>query len=164
MNIQRYYLNYTIDELNKILAKAAVMEEYDDTEIQEILKDIKSNLNLLKNEINNLSEKTKIIEISFEDTDVLYDYLPNNNTEIRISSAVSSIDFSNLNEESGSISNDYWVLFVFSKSLDNPSIEDLIKNSEIKILNPDLDISSYSTIHLLFTYDGVSICCMVAGY
>lgn len=34
----RYYLNYTIDELNSILDKAKNMAEYDDTEIKESIE------------------------------------------------------------------------------------------------------------------------------
>ena len=43
-------------------------------------------------------------------------------------------------------------------------INDIILNEDIKILNPDLDISAYTILHLLFTYDGFNICCKVAGY
>ena len=91
-------------------------------------------------------------------------YLPTTNREYRWTvGTIKSILFNNLTEENG-LSDDYWALFVFRKDASTTFINDIILNEGIKILNPDLDISAYTILHLLFTYDGFNICCKVAGY
>lgn len=34
----------------------------------------------------------------------------------------------------------------------------------IYLMNPDIDVSTYTVIHLLLFYDGFNVCCTVAGY
>jgi len=164
MEIIRYQLNYTIDQLNNILSKADNMENYDDTELRANLNEIKTELESLEEIITGLSENVKIESDTSSSSILVYDYLPDNNKEIRINTAIEKISFSTLTEQSGEISDDYWVLIIFPKSENVSSLEDLIGNPEIKILSPDIDISSYERIHLLFTYDGDNICCVAAGY
>lgn len=113
------------------------------------------------NSLTSNSIDTREIEESYE---LNSNYLPTTNHEYRWTvGTIKSILFNNLTEENG-LSDDYWVLFVFRKDVSTTSINDIILNKDIKILNPDLDISAYTILHLLFTYDGFNICCKVAGY
>lgn len=113
------------------------------------------------NSLTSNSIYTREIEESYE---LNTNYLPTTNREYRWTvGTIKSILFNNLTEENG-LSDDYWALFVFRKDASTTSINDIILNEDIKILNPDLDISAYTILHLLFTYDGFNICCKVAGY
>lgn len=113
------------------------------------------------NSLTSNSVQTTEIENS---TEFVSEYLPKTNMEYRFTTGtVKSITFNNLSEEDG-LSNDYWALFIFMKDSSTSSVNDIILNEDIKILNPDLDISTYTILHLLFTYDGFNICCKVAGY
>ena len=113
------------------------------------------------NSLTSNSIYTREIEESYE---LNTNYLPTTNREYRWTvGTIKFILFNNLTEENG-LSDDYWALFVFRKDASTTSINDIILNEDIKILNPDLDISAYTILHLLFTYDGFNICCKVAGY
>ena len=113
------------------------------------------------NSLTSNSIYTREIEESYE---LNTNYLPTTNREYRWTvGTIKSILFNNLTEENG-LSDDYWALFIFRKDASTASINDIILNEDIKILNPDLDISAYTILHLLFTYDGFNICCKVAGY
>ena len=35
---------------------------------------------------------------------------------------------------------------------------------KIYLANPDVDISGYNVVHILFYYDGLNVCALVAGY
>lgn len=112
---------------------------------------------------DNTQTKRESFTIDNEST-LTFPYLPNNNTEYYYTGGtVKSILFNNLTEEEG-LSDDYWALFVFPKAESVLEVKDLVQNSDIKLLNPDLDISGYTMVHLLFTYDGLNLCCIAAGY
>lgn len=100
-----------------------------------------------------------------DNNDIVYRNLPNSNREYHFTGGtVSSINFSSLLESKRKISDDYWALFVFPKAEAVSMVSDLVLNSEIKILNPQLDLSEYTVVHLLLFYDGNGICCIAAGY
>lgn len=112
---------------------------------------------------DNTQTKRESFTIDNEST-LTFTYLPNSNTEYYYTGGtVKSILFNNLTEEEG-LSDDYWALFVFPKAESVSAVSDLVLNSSIKLLNPDLDLSGYTTVHLLFTYDGQNICAIAAGY
>ena len=115
-------------------------------------------------QLNSLTSNSIYTREIGESYELNSNYLPTTNREYRWTvGTIKSILFNNLTEENG-LSDDYWALFVFRKDASTTSINDIILNEDIKILNPDLDISSYTILHLLFTYDGFNICCKVAGY
>lgn len=98
------------------------------------------------------------------ETALEFEFLQKSNKEYYFTGGtVKSIYFSNLKEENG-LSEDYWALFVFPKADSVSTVNDLVLNSEIKLLNPERDISSNTIVHLLFTYDGGDICCIASGY
>lgn len=115
-------------------------------------------------QLNSLTSNSIYTNEIGESYELNSNYLPATNREYRWTvGTIKSILFNNLTEENG-LSDDYWALFVFRKDASTTSINDIILNEDIKILNPDLDISAYTILHLLFTYDGFNICCKVAGY
>ena len=65
---------------------------------------------------------------------------------------------------------DYSCLLVIPKLSSFNSASDIIVNftandaSKIYLLNPDIDISSYTTIHILLFYDLTNLCAIVSGY
>lgn len=65
---------------------------------------------------------------------------------------------------------DYSCLLVIPKLSSFNSASDIIENftandaSKIYLLNPDIDISSYTTIHILLFYDLSNLCAIVSGY
>ena len=65
---------------------------------------------------------------------------------------------------------DYSCLLVIPKLNSFNSASDIIVNftandaSKIYLLNPDIDISSYTTIHILLFYDLSNLCAIVSGY
>lgn len=65
---------------------------------------------------------------------------------------------------------DYSCLLVIPKLSSFNSASDIIVNftandaSKIYLLNPDIDISSYTTIHILLFYDLSNLCAIVSGY
>lgn len=65
---------------------------------------------------------------------------------------------------------DYSCLLVVPKLSSFNSASDIIVNftandaSKIYLLNPDIDISSYTTIHILLFYDLSNLCAIVSGY
>ena len=115
-------------------------------------------------QLNSLTSNSIYTREIGESYELNSNYLPTTNREYRWTvGTIKSILFNNLTEENG-LSDDYWALFVFRKDASTTSINDIILNEDIKILNPDLDINAYTILHLLFTYDGFNICCKVAGY
>ena len=115
-------------------------------------------------QLNSLTSNSIYTREIAESYELNTNYLPTTNREYRWTvGTIKSILFNNLTEENG-LSDDYWALFVFRKDASTTSVNDIILNEDIKILNPDLDISAYTILHLLFTYDGFNICCKVAGY
>ena len=137
-----------------------ISENFDGMLTDDMLDKVKIRLKTV-NEITSNSIQTTEIG---DGTELVLEYLPKNNVEYRFTTGtVKSIIFNNLTEEGG-LSNDYWVLFIFMRDSSTSFINDIILNEDIKILNTDLDISAYTILHLLFTYDGFNICCKVAGY
>lgn len=65
---------------------------------------------------------------------------------------------------------DYCATIAFKKASSLTSASDILTNftsgsqNRIYLLNPDIDISTYTIIHLLLFYDGFNMCCTVAGY
>ena len=123
-----------------------------------------NSITLTLDQLNSLTSNSIQTTETENSTEFVSEYLPKTNMEYRFTTGtIKSITFNNLSEEDG-LSNDYWALFIFMKDSSTSSVNDIILNEDIKILNPDLDISTYTILHLLFTYDGFNICCKVAGY
>lgn len=106
----------------------------------------------------------KVVTLGSEDFELSLEYLPDNGSDILYKgNTLKSVTFDNFVEQSGSIADDYWARMVFKKG-SSVMLRDIVVNEEIKILNPDLNISNYMMIHILLTYDGSSVCCIGGGY
>lgn len=93
------------------------------------------------------------------------EYLPDSGKEyLYYNGMVDNFSFTNLTEINGQISEDYWCLIIFNKAPTVSGVDEVITDERIKLLNPDLDLSDYTVVHLLLTYDGFNICCIAAGY
>ena len=68
------------------------------------------------------------------------------------------------------VSDEYNSVLIFKKDSTIQTASDLLTNftsqtaNKIYLLNPDLDISTYTIIHIMLFNDGFNICAMVAGY
>lgn len=71
------------------------------------------------------------------------------------------------------VTHDYYCTFIFKKEESIGEPVEVMKNftdgsdedgASIKLLNPDLDISDYSIIHLLLFNDSENICALISGY
>ena len=76
--------------------------------------------------------------------------------------------------------NDYCCTYIFRKSASTTAAEDLFTNftsantsettdlsnnpPKIYLLNPDIDISQFTVIHVFLFYDGIAVCAIVGGY
>lgn len=112
------------------------------------------------------------------------DKLPSNNDEtiINSSSTVDTLQIDSLNVPlqggtSTAVSNltDYCATIAFRKGTGMLSADTILTNfnpssvsqdppPRIYLLNPDIDISDFTVIHLLLFYDGFNMCCTVSGY
>ena len=128
--------------------------------------DITNQVNELKAWVYTQTQtQRRTIALEGDNAALQYEYLLENNKEYYFTGGtVSSFQFLTMTEKSGEISEDYWALFVFPKAESVSTVRDLVLNSSIKLLNPDLDLSGYTIVHLLFTYDGQNICAIAAGY
>lgn len=104
-----------------------------------------------------------------QNVELNFDYLkPNGGEYCYTGGTIKSIHFGTIKEDSTTSIEmwDYWCLFILPKASSISAISDLLLNTqdEICVLNPDLDLSGYTTVHLLFTFDGTHVCCVVAGY
>lgn len=110
--------------------------------------------------------------------------LPSNNDEtiINSSSTVDTLQIDSLNVPlqggtSTAVSNltDYCSTVAFRKGTGMLSADTILTNfnpssvsqdppPRIYLLNPDIDISDFTVIHLLLFYDGFNMCCTVSGY
>lgn len=66
---------------------------------------------------------------------------------------------------------DYCATIAFKPNGSISSASDILTNfnptgqePRIYLMNPDIDVSTYTVIHLLLFYDGFNVCCTVAGY
>lgn len=66
---------------------------------------------------------------------------------------------------------DYCATIAFKPNGTISSASDILTNfnpngqePRIYLMNPDIDVSTYTVIHLLLFYDGFNVCCTVAGY
>lgn len=107
--------------------------------------------------------------------------LPRNGGELRISNAigdsthgaVSIIDISMMDKSDGTVverSDDYLSVMIFKKSSSVTDASSVMSNfsetgsNKIYLMNPDIDISQYTVIHLMLYYDGFNMCAIVTGY
>lgn len=112
---------------------------------------------------------------------VTYSQLPRNGGEIRITNAIgtdqygaiSIADVSKMDKSDGTIasmSSDYLSTVIFKKSNDLTDVTKVMPNfsvvgsNKVYLMNPDIDISSYTVIHLMLYYDGFNVCAIVTGY
>ena len=105
--------------------------------------------------------------------------LPENGDQNIISTTdtVSSITVSALNVPIGATTSpvstveDYCATIVFKKAATLSDINLAMTNFDpasqsprIYLMNPGLDITNYTVIHLLLFYDGMNVCCRAGGY
>lgn len=112
---------------------------------------------------------------------VTYNQLPRNGGEIRITNAIGTdqngaigiTNVSNMNKSDGTVvprSSDYLSIIIFKKSNSLTDVTKVMPNfsmtgaNKIYLMNPDIDISSYTVIHLMLYYDGFNMCAIVTGY
>lgn len=112
---------------------------------------------------------------------VTYDQLPRNGGEIRITNAIGTnqngaigvTDVSKMDKSDGTVvtrSSDYLSVIIFKKSNSLNDVTKVMPNfsltgsNKIYLMNPDIDISSYTVIHLMLYYDGFNMCAIVTGY
>lgn len=112
---------------------------------------------------------------------VTYDQLPRNGGEIRITNAIGTdqngaigiTNVSNMDKSDGTVvsrSSDYLSVIIFKKSNSLTDVTKVMPNfsltgsNKIYLMNPDIDISSYTVIHLMLYYDGFNMCAIVTGY
>lgn len=112
---------------------------------------------------------------------VTYNQLPRNGGEIRITNAIGTdqngaigiTNVSNMNKSDGTVvprSSDYLSLIIFKKSNSLTDVTKVMPNfsmtgdNKVYLMNPDIDISSYTVIHLMLYYDGFNMCAIVTGY
>jgi len=113
---------------------------------------------------NRTKTPRETIKLEGNDIELQFDNMKPTSTEYCFTDGtVKSIAFGNVADTFAS-EPEYWALFVFPKSELVSEVKDIVLNEDIKLLNRDLDISEYSVIHLLFTNDGLNICCLVTGY
>lgn len=110
-------------------------------------------------------------------------YLPKNGSEWRISSThtVNQIIISDIttmythNNSYAQRANDYLSVIIFKRDATPGSglsdVSDVLSNftsaqptNKIYLMNPDVDISGYTYIHVLLYYDGNHMCAIVTGY
>ena len=102
-------------------------------------------------------------------------YLPRNGCEFRISGNVNTISIGNISTmrtSDGSTAqrtNDYLSVIV-AKTTTGKDVSTFVKNfatsgyPKIYLMNPDVDISAYTVIHILLYFDGFNMCAIVTGY
>ena len=67
-------------------------------------------------------------------------------------------------------SSDYLSTIIFKKSSNLNDVTKVMPNfsltgdNKVYLMNPDIDISSYTVIHLMLYYDGFHMCAIVTGY
>lgn len=157
--MQKWRLKYTAKEIDQRLAMVQTLDDN---------KADKENTYTKEETVSTIKEVTKTvreaIELTEENTELEYEYLFESGKEYCFTGGtVKSINFLNLSEENG-LDDEYWALLVFPKAEGISEVGELIVNSNIRLLNPDLDLDDYSIVHLLFTFDGLNINCIAAGY
>lgn len=124
---------------------------------------------------------TVVVPNSTASGTVTYNQLPRNGGEIRITNAIgtnqngaiSIADVSNMDKSDGTViprSLDYLSVIIFKKSDNLTDVTKVMPNfdatgtNKVYLMNPDIDISSYTVIHLMLYYDGFHMCAIVTGY
>lgn len=124
---------------------------------------------------------TVVVPNSTASGTVTYNQLPRNGGEIRITNAIgtnqngaiSIADVSNMDKSDGTViprSLDYLSVIIFKKSDNLTDVTKVMPNfdatgtNKVYLMNPDIDISSYTVIHLMLYYDGFNMCAIVTGY
>jgi hypothetical protein len=102
-------------------------------------------------------------------------YLPRNGCEFRISGNVNTISIDNINTmrtSGGSTAQrtDDYLSVIVAKTTAGKGVSTFVKNfadsgfPKIYLMNPDIDISAYTVIHILLYFDGFNMCAIVTGY
>lgn len=112
---------------------------------------------------------------------VTYDQLPRNGGEIRITNAIGTdqngaigiTNVENMDKSDGTVvsrSSDYLSVIIFKKSNNLTDVTKVMPNfsitgtNKVYLMNPEIDISSYTVIHLMLYFDGFHMCAIVTGY
>ncbi len=139
-----------------------------------------------ENGIKLSSTRTTDSTILADDSAYTFSILPNNGSEIILSNfytigdititSTSDMTYESINQYgqwsslSKPTSDDYNSVIIFKKSSTKTTASDLIENftdsnlPRIYLLNPDIDISNFTIIHIMLFNDGFNICAIVAGY
>lgn len=123
------------------------------------------------------AEHTKrniLTDITEDGADYTFSYLPEHNAETMLSRTytVNSFEIEQFRiSQTETAPDDYTAVLLLKKGADVETLNDLIVNSQsgytgtaIHLLNPDLDISTYSIIHVMIFFDGFNYCALCAGY
>lgn len=139
-----------------------------------------------ENGIKLASTRTTDSTILADDSAYTFSILPNNGSEIILSNfytigdititSTSNMTYESINQYgqwsslSKQTSGDYNSVIIFKKSSTKTTASELIENftdsnlPRIYLLNPDIDISNFTIIHILLFNDGFNICAIVSGY
>lgn len=115
--------------------------------------------------------------------------LPENSHEVLLSNSANSYariasitvsDISKMKDQLTNRTDDYSCVYIFVKDSTVTNVSNLMTNftspntssettvssnpPKIYLLNPDLDISEYTVIHIFLFYDGIRMCAIAAGY
>lgn len=112
-----------------------------------------------------------------------YSYLPRNGGEERfVTNDMSYIQIENIQKmykvvggttTNVNITDDYMSVVILKKDPSVTDVTSLVRNFDtetyttlpkIYLVNPDVDISGYNVVHIVFYYDGLNVCALVAGY
>ena len=122
--------------------------------------------------------------ISSNSTNYVSDYLPANGHEILLSNQnnITDVQINDIGNIASGVAktDDYSCIFMFVKNSDTTDVNNLMTNftstntgttldnednpPKIYLLNTDLDISTYTNIHIFVFYDGMKMCAIVGGY
>lgn len=117
-----------------------------------------------------LQTKRESIEVPEDDYEADYNNLFDSDKEyLYTTHTIKNIHFEELTPTVGNLPSDYWCMFIINRSSETTTVQDLLLNCDdvdapIKLLNPDLDITNYTVLNILFFYNGVNICAIVNGY
>ena len=136
--------------------------------------------NVLGEDGVSLVSLTNSTTVSADDATVTLSILPQNSAELTLSDhTVETVNVLSLSQttidgeqgiETVSTPRDYSSIIIFKKSVNTTSADSLMVNftaiddTKIYLMNPDIDISSMTVIHIMLYNDGFHVCAIVAGY
>lgn len=182
LDLSQYALASDIPQADDVTIKntSGVFSSAINIETGEILSSVADG-NVISN--TNVPLSTIIANDTIHSGNYSFSYLPRNGGEERfVTNNMSYIQIENIQrmyKVVGSTTtnvdrtSDYMSVVILKK---DPSVTDvtaIVRNFDtatyttlpkIYLANPDVDISGYNVVHILFYYDGLNVCALVAGY